>query len=150
MQDLLLIVHIVAVALWLGGSVMNGVINAKVATAGSVEASAKLARAEVNLGMVFYMPVAIITLLSGVGLVLNSGGAFGFGDPWVSFGFLAVIVAAILGPTRFLPLSEAIATGYESGDVPAAEAAVKQITMWSTINTLLLVVAIVLMVVKPG
>ncbi|HEX9888365.1 MAG TPA: hypothetical protein VGA69_02720 [Nitriliruptorales bacterium] len=150
MRDLLLIVHIVAVALWLGGSVMNGVINAKVGRAQSIEASAKLARAEVDLGTVFYMPMAILTLVSGVGLVLVSDGVYTFADPFVSVGFLSIIVAAVLGPAKFLPLSRRIAEGFENGNVDAAMAAVKQITVWSTINTALILLAIVVMVLKTG
>lgn len=150
MQDVLLIVHILAAALWFGGSVMNGVINRKVGAAGSTEASAKLARAEVPLGLQFYMPMAVLTLLSGVGLVLVSDDVYSFADPFVSIGFLAIIVSAILGPVKFQPLSERMAEGFESGNLDAAHAAVKEITMWSTVGTLLLLAAIVVMVLKPG
>lgn len=147
LQAILLVIHIGAMAVWFGGSIMNGVLNMGVEASGSVEANAKLARVGTGLGTKFYMPASILTLLSGVGLVLN--GDFSFGDPWISFGFLVVIVAAVLGPTKFMPLSERIAEGYESGDVAAAQAAGKQIAMWSAINTGLLFIAIVLMVWKP-
>ncbi len=150
MRDALLIIHILAIAAWIGGSIMNGVINMRVAAAGSVEGNAVLARSTVKLGMVFYMPAAIVTLLSGIGLIIASDDAYSWGAPWVSFGFLAVIVAAILGPVKFLPLSEQIAAGYEAGDVEAAQKASKDIAMWSSVNTLILVVALALMVIKPG
>lgn len=149
MRNVLLIIHIVAVALWLGGSVMNGVINAKLASTGDVGANARLARVETSLGQQFYMPASILTLLSGIGLVLISD-AWGFGEIWVSVGFLSIIVAAILGPVRFLPLSREIADAYEAGDAERAGAASQKIAMWSTLNTLLIVVALVLMVYKPG
>ena len=147
MRNVLLIVHIAAIAVWFGGSIMNGVINAKIAGTNDMSAKATLARSEVNLGTQVYMPVAVLTLLSGIGLVVV--GDFQFESIWVSFGFLAIIVSAVLGPVKFKPLSERIAVGYEGGDVAAAEAATKQITMWSSINTALLFIAIVLMVIKP-
>ncbi len=147
--ELLLVVHIVAIAIWFGGSVMNAIINMSVMKLGRQEANAGLARAETGLGMKVYMPASILTLLSGIGLVLVSDDLYGFGDPWISFGFLVVIVAAVLGPVKFQPLSEAIAEGYESGDVPAAEAAVKEIKVWSAVNSGLLLLAIIAMVVKP-
>ena len=147
MRNVLLIVHIAAIAVWFGGSIMNGVINAKIAGTSDMSAKATLARSEVNLGTQVYMPVAILTLLTGIGLVVV--GDFQFESIWVSFGFLAIIVSAVLGPVKFKPLSEQIAAGYEGGEVAAAEGASKQIAMWSTVNTLLLFVAIVLMVIKP-
>lgn len=150
MRDVLLSIHIIAVALWLGGSVMNGVVNAKLAATGDIAANARLARVETNLGQQFYMPASILTLLSGIGLVLVSDGAYSFGDLWVSVGFLSIIVAAVLGPVKFLPLSREIADAYEAGEAERAGAASQQIAMWSTVNTVLIVVALVLMVYKPG
>lgn len=149
MRDALLIVHIIAVSLWLGGSVMNGLLNAKLAAAGTVEANAYLARAETKLGMQFYMPMGVLTLLTGVGLVLDSD-TYSFSDPFVSMGFLAIIVAAALGPLKFEPLSEKIASAYEAGDATAAQESTKQIAMWSAIDTLLIVVALAMMVLKTG
>ena len=70
MRNVLLIVHIAAIAVWFGGSIMNGVINAKIAGTNDMSAKATLARSEVNLGTQVYMPVAILTLLTGIGLVV--------------------------------------------------------------------------------
>ncbi len=50
MRDTLLILHIVAVSLWLGGSVMNGLLNARLASTGNLPAQAALARVEESLG----------------------------------------------------------------------------------------------------
>lgn len=149
MQRVLLTVHIIAVALWLGGSVMNGFINAKVASQEDAHVNAGVARVETSLGLQFYMPMAILTLLTGIGLVLNSD-AYSFGSVFVGFGFLSIIVAAVLGPTKFQPLSDRIAAAYEAGDVPAARAASREIAMWSTINTALILLALVLMVYRTG
>lgn len=54
-------------------------------------------RVEEQLGTTSYAPVAILTLLTGIGLVPGDE-AYSFGDVFVSAGFLAIIVAAILGP----------------------------------------------------
>lgn len=149
MQNVLLIIHILAVSLWLGGSVMNGVLNMKVEATGNTAANAGLARAETTLGLQFYMPMAVLTLLSGIGLVLGND-AYSFGSLFVSFGFLAIIVAAALGPLKFQPLSDRIADAWEAGDVATAQAATKEIAMWSAVNTGLIVVALILMVLRTG
>lgn len=149
MRDTLLIIHIVAVSLWLGGSVMNGLLNARLASTGNMPAQAALARVEASLGTTFYAPVAILTLLSGVGLVLGDD-AFSFGDMFVSAGFLAIIVAAVLGPTKFEPLGKRIAEAYEAGDADAGQAASREIAMWSALDVVLILIALALMVIKPG
>ncbi len=148
MRDLLLIIHIVSIALWLGGGIMTGLVNQLVAGQASIEASARLARAETRLGRIFYMPLGILTLLSGIGLVLASD-AYSFADPFVGIGFLAILVAAVLGPVKFEPIGERIAAGYESGDTTAALVAVKEMRLWSTVDMGLILIAIVFMVVKP-
>lgn len=147
MQKVLLAVHVLAMALWLGGSIMNGVINMNVMKQGSTEGSATLARAEAKLGMTFYMPMSILTLLSGIGLVVN--GDFDWGAPWISVGFLTVIVAAILGPVKFQPLTDRMIAEYEAGDAAAGAATGMEIGKWSSITTILLVVSVILMVWKP-
>ncbi len=147
LTDILLSLHILAVAVWFGGSVMNGIINMKVMAAQDLHAAAVLARSEVKLGLHVYMPASIITLLTGVGLVVE--GSFDWGAPWISLGFLTVIAAAVLGPVKFMPLSERLATALEGKDVPAAEAAGKELRMWSMVTTGLLLVTIVAMVWKP-
>lgn len=149
MREVLLIIHLVAVSLWLGGSVMHGVITTRMASSGSLEARTHLARIGTMLGTTFYMPMAVLTLLSGIGLVLL-GDAYSFGDLFVSVGFLAIIVAAVLGPVKFKPLSERVVEAYAAGDEAGGDAASRQIMTWSTVNTTLILVALVLMVLKPG
>lgn len=149
MRDTLLIIHIVAVSLWLGGSVMNGLLNVRLASTGNLSAQAVLARVEENLGTTFYAPVAILTLLTGIGLVLGDE-AYSFGDVFVSAGFLAIIVAAVLGPTKFTPLGERMAEAFEAGDAEAGQAASREISRWSALDVGLILIALALMVIKPG
>lgn len=149
MRDALLIIHIIAVSLWLGGSVMNGLLNARLAATGNMPAQAALARIEAKLGTIFYAPAAILTLLTGVGLVLGNE-TYSFGDVFVSAGFLAIIVAAVLGPTKFEPLGQRIAEAYEAGDAAAGQAASREIALWSALDVGLIVLALALMVIKPG
>lgn len=148
MRDTLLSIHIIAITLWFGGSIMMGYLNMGVMKLGRIEASAGLARAETKAGLQFFMPMSIITLLTGVWLVLDND-AYEFSDPFVSFGFLAIISGVILGPTKFMPIGERMADALEARDEAAAAAATKEMMTWSMIQNLLLLIAIVLMVVKP-
>ncbi len=149
MRDILLIVHIISIALWLGGSIMNGVINMNVMKQNSLDGSLALARAEAKLGLTFYMPMSILAFVTGIALVVTSDGVFSMGDPWVSFGMLTVIVAAVLGPVKLQPLTDKMIAQYEAGDLAAGTAAGMEIGKWSTITTALLVISTILMVVKP-
>ncbi len=151
MRDLLLSIHVIAIALWFGGAVMIGLLNMGVMKAGRVDAQAVLARVESGLGLKWFMPMAVTTLVTGILLIVAvDGSPYEFSDLFVSVGFLAIIVSAILGPTKFEPLGRKIADSIEAGDQAAAEAAAKEIRMWSISQEILLLVTIVLMVVKPG
>jgi hypothetical protein len=56
------------------------------------------------------MPVGILVLGTGVGMVLSSEGAYRFEDLFVVIGVVVVIVGAVLGPAVFTP------TGFKAAD----------------------------------
>lgn len=151
MRDALLAIHILAVCLWFGGSIMNGVLNANVMKQNDAAAAAGLARAEAKLGVTFYMPMAVITLLSGLLLVFAVDGApWSLGDPWISLGFLTIIVAAVMGPVKFQPLTDKMIAAYEAGQPEEGKRLGMEIGKFSSITTGLLFLSIVAMVWKPG
>jgi uncharacterized membrane protein len=149
MSNVLLIIHILAVCLWLGGSIMNGIMNAGVMKTGDANTLATTFRAQAKTGLTFYMPMSILTLLTGIGLVVTSDGLFSMGDPWVSFGFLTVIVAAVLGPVKLQPLTDKAIEQFEAGDLAGGKKSAMDIGKFSSITTGLLAIAVILMVAKP-
>jgi uncharacterized membrane protein len=149
MRDFLLTIHILAVCLWLGGSIMNGIMNRRIMNNGDANTLATTFRAQAKMGLTFYMPLSIVTLLTGIGLVVNSDAGFSMGDPWVSLGFVTVIVAAILGPVKLQPLTDQAIEQFEAGELEAGKKSAMDIGKFSSITTGLLILTVIAMVVKP-
>ena len=89
-----------------------------------------------------YLPALVVVGVLGFALVGLSGGAFEFSDPWVSAAALLwLIIAAVVGAV-IMPAERLVG----AGDAGAAS----KLRAGSGVVTLLLVVVLFLMVVKPG
>lgn len=148
MTRLLLIVHIASAAIWLGGNFTQGVLAPHFARADATAAAAW------HLGTVkmlrfLYMPAAILILITGILMVAGST-VYGFGTPFVSIGFLVVIVGVVLGMAFFGPLARKAAGFYESGDTAAVRPIESRIAVLGVVDTLLVLLAVVVMVIKLG
>jgi hypothetical protein len=95
------------------------------------------------------MPVGIVVLITGVGMVLI-GDDFSFADAFVGIGFTMVVIGALLGKFVFEPGSNRAAEAIESGDKGAIRAAAGRLAAFGTVDTLLLVFAITAMVLRLG
>ena len=106
----------------------------------------------------FVLPGMLIVLAAGIYLVAR--GPWSFGAPWVSAAFVIVIVLLALEVAIFLPterrlieLSERDLAAAGGGEVvfgPDYEAAAKRFAVFGGMASLLVVVAVILMVLKPG
>jgi len=125
---IILLIHIASVVLAFGPNFVGPILRRNGATDVGM---AKTTRA-------VQLPSIAITFLSGILLIVLSGEVFSFEKPWVSTAFLVTIAAGVV---MFL-----LAAAYEKAD----KAAEKMIGMYSGILHLLLVVALVMMIWKPG
>jgi hypothetical protein len=145
-RDILLVFHIAGAGTWLGANIVQAVVppvaaRAETATlAGWYRITSVLARR-------LYMPAALLILLTGVLLVLQSE-AYGFGDLFVTIGFAMIVVGAILGIVIFGPGGEAAAAAVETEDVSKIRSAVAKLSAWGVVDTLLLLFTIAAMVLR--
>lgn len=146
-RNLLLVVHIAAVGAWLGANVMQALIPGLIGPE-SAAASAWF-RATEKLSGRFYIPVGVTVLITGILLVLDAP-AYGFGTVFVTIGFVAIIVGAVLGSTVFGPKSRAIADAIDSGDTTLAASTRESTGRWGIVDTLVLLFTIYAMVAKLG
>lgn len=149
MRDLLLILHIVGVAVWLGANVVQAISGPR-AAASSREARAWWAGTQELMAKVLYNVAGILVLLTGVGLVLVSDDAYAFSDMFVSIGFLAVIVGAALGIVVFGPGTRKLLAAIESGDEAEEKALSARMSAFGVMDTLVVLLAIASMVMKWG
>lgn len=152
---LVLLLHIGTAIVGYGGMIAHGAYHAK-AFRGPAGAGGVLL--EATRGVARIADYAIYALLPlGIVLIAISDDTFGFGDPWVSASFVVwfAIVAALHGAVRpavrtlgeraaALPAETSLDTD------PAATAASRRLMIGEAASQVLLVIALVLMIWKPG
>ena len=143
-RNLLLLVHIAAVAAWLGANLTQFVVAPRLRRAGSAEALA-WSNAARFLGQRYYNVAGIVVGASGVLLVLD-------GD-WHWRGFVLVGIAMIgigatLGIAVFEPLLKKEAAAIEACDVTKLTTTRHSITSVATLDTVLLLITMLAMIDK--
>lgn len=149
LQELLLFVHVLAAAVWVGGSVMLKVQSGRALKADPNRA-AELALETSQVGTALLMPASIVLLIAGLWLVFE--GDYGFEPLWVKLGLGIYVVSAVAGAAFLGPLYKQV--GELRAERGPGDAGVQQrlqrISMVSNIDLVLLVAAIFVMTVKPG
>jgi len=146
MEETLLTIHIIAAGTWLGANVVRFIVTPQLQKVGGATA-AGWHRIGVGLLRTLYMPAAILALITGIGLLsVVDESAFSMSDPFVSIGFLTVIVTSAMGMAFLAPQGRKAADARESGDQSAAADAEKKILLGTILDTTLVVVTIAAMV----
>ncbi|CAN5590503.1 hypothetical protein BH10ACT3_BH10ACT3_05320 [soil metagenome] len=144
MRDGLLILHIIGVAIWLGGNVTQAFVGSRISAA-STDVRLFWATSTGAMARVLYNVAGILVLITGIALVLDSD-FIDFSEPFIGIGFLAVIIGAVLGMAVFGPGSRQLAAAITSGDAQAEAAVNRKLTTFGIIDTLVVVVTIGAMV----
>lgn len=148
MHDTLLILHIIGVAIWLGGNAVLAFVGPRISTA---EPATRVWWADTQGAMarVLYNVAGILVLVTGVALVIDSD-FYSFSNAFVSIGFVAVIIGAVLGMTVFGPGSRNLSAAISAGDADEERSLTARLTAFGIIDTLVVVITIVAMVGKWG
>ncbi|MGA7229200.1 MAG: DUF2269 family protein [Acidimicrobiia bacterium] len=148
-RTLLLTIHILSIAAWFGGGLGGTFIRSRLVEKGGAIAAASV-RVSQAMGTRFFTPAALLTLLSGIGLVLSSDGAYTFGSLFVIVGLSIFLVSAV-GNSVFGGSRESRALeAFESGDDAAGKAAIDSVSGFSLVELVLLTATVVAMVYRWG
>lgn len=147
-REILLVLHIAGAGTWLGANVVQAVVP-PIAARKSAEVLAGWYRITSAIASRIYVPAAVLILVTGVLLVLESE-TYGFGSVFVTIGFGMIVIGALLGQFVFGPGGDAAADAVESGDGVAIRSAVGRLTRFGLIDTLLLLFTITAMVLRLG
>jgi uncharacterized membrane protein len=147
MRNTLLVLHILGVATWFGANMVLAFAGPRAAHA-SAETRRWWAETQGSMARVLYNVAGILVLITGVGLVLDSG--VSFGSTFVTVGFLAVIIGAVLGMAVFGPGTRKLAAAIEAGDEATEKSLNSRLAVFGAIDSLVLVFAIAAMVGKWG
>ncbi len=148
LRDILLVLHIAAAGTWLGANVVQAVAPPMAAKQGP-QAAAGWYRIAGGLSTRLYMPVGILLLVTGIWMVLISE-QFSFGSVFVSIGFAAIVIGALLGKFVFEPASEKAAMAIDSGDTVAMKATAGRIAGFGALDTVIILFTITAMVISLG
>ena len=148
MRDTLLTLHILAAGAWFGTNVVQIAVNPTLGSK-SAEVAADWHRTLVKFSRYLYMPASLIILGTGVWMVLDSD-AWEFSQAFVSIGFLAIILGAVLGMAFFAPNSRKAADALDNGDTDTARAIEQRVNIVGSLDTVVIIVTVVAMVAKWG
>jgi uncharacterized membrane protein len=146
LRDFLLVLHIAGAGTWFGANIVQAVVPS-MATKQAGGVASGWYRIAGRLSTVLYMPAAIVILLTGIFLVLQSE-IYGFGSLFVSIGFVTIVIGALLGIFVFGPVSTRAADAIDAGDDEGAKAATGRLSAFGLLDTLLVLTTIAVMVLK--
>jgi|FLYL01.1.fsa_nt_gi uncharacterized membrane protein len=144
MYELVLVLHVLGAALWLGGGVLSLVVTRRL---GSIpETWMTVTQA---LGNTYFAPVAVLTLLTGAGLVGMSG-AFGFTDGFVMLGLVVWIYSAVSNSTYGRKLDQRTGEAMAAGNRDLVRQAETKRALFHISHIALLTLVLAAMVLKLG
>ncbi|MEA1901901.1 MAG: DUF2269 family protein [Actinomycetota bacterium] len=148
MQHTLLILHILAAAAWIGGTIMLGFAGPRMAKAGGPAAGAWL-QVTLDASGKYFMPAAILSLLTGSFLV-ETNDAWAWSDTFVWIGAVVIVLAIVIGLVVNKPAATAAKEAAEAGDMAAAASNAQRAALGGQIIMFLLIASEILMVTKFG
>ena len=148
MRDTMLFLHILGAATWFGASLTIFIVVPRMRAAGHKGAGPFMGVYEKTSNMI-YAPAAVLLLVTGVWLVIDSS-FWDWDQAFVSIGFLAVIVRGGLSAMQFGPLAEKAALASTGGDAGGVQAAPQRTTLFTLVDTGIVVITLVGMVAKWG
>ncbi len=148
--DVILTVHILAVVVAFGVMFAHPVIDAQVRSSGGADLAA-LHRLHVALARRLITPAMTVVLLAGLYLAIDR---WSLGDPWISATFAVLLVLFVLTSSVLVPADLRLAEIAERAEAGAGgeeyERERRMANRFGGLALLLVVVAIFLMVAKPG
>ncbi len=146
-RTILLTLHIAAIASWLGADMLQYAMLGRWRKE-SVEGQAAWARMQFFAHDRYYAAVAVLILLTGLGLVFD--GDWSWGSNFIYVGLGAIVLGGVLGGVGLKGLAKKRVDALEAGDVAAAEAAHRRALPIELFLTAYVLVTILAMVKRWG
>ena len=153
MLQVLLALHILAAVIFMGNMITAAFWKVRTDRSGSLEAKAINSRAVLLAGLIFTGPGILVLLVTGI-LMVGITGWDRFQETWLGLSLVLLLVTAIIWIVALVPLErrmvrmsrDALERGSED---PAYARASRRWAMFGGIATLLPVVVLFLMVLRP-
>jgi uncharacterized membrane protein len=145
--ELLLTVHILAVALWFGSGLAITVVSYRLIAA----RDAALAPFVVNAGWWAgraHPAASVVIILAGFGMVADAD--LSLGETWIVLGLVGWVLVGALGGRFIGPTAERLAEAAAGGVTEQVRPTADRLLLFMRIEAGLLAVLIAIMVAKPG
>jgi uncharacterized membrane protein len=149
-NDLLLTLHILATATWIGAALALQVIAARMRPSTPDEVVDHFAIDAETIGKMLFAPASVVLLVTGVALVANEH--LGWTDAWILIGIGAFLVALAVGAVFLIPEGRRIAElartpGHDPAEVRNRT---RRRLLVARVDLLVLILAVADMVYRPG
>ena len=149
-DELLLTLHILAAATWIGAALALQVIARRMDTSAADVAVDHFAGDAEAVGKMLFGPAAVVLVITGVALVEHEH--LDWTKPWIVLGVGAVAVALAVGGAFLIPEGRRIAklAGEPGHDPAEVRTRARRRFLVARIDLLVLVLAVAVMVFRPG
>ena len=151
LYELFKTLHVVGAACWVGGGAISLFQAARVRASGNPTRLIEFLDEAEWLGKKYFGPIAGVTALMGVLMVIDVG-AENFKEPWIIIGILGFIASSVIGAAFLTPESGRLKELVNSKgmDDPETKSRIGRITLATRLDTLILILVVADMVIKPG
>jgi hypothetical protein len=141
--------HILGSATWFGANMAQLTISRGM-LAGGPEPARRWMETVARVTNPLYGAASVVILVTGIILVLGSGGAYSFGSLFVTIGFAVIIIGGALGGLVFSRKAKEAVALYDAGKAAETGPAHQTIARWGLVDTVLVAFTILVMVAKWG
>jgi uncharacterized membrane protein len=151
MYEFWLFVHVLMAIVWVGGSIHLQIIGARLTAANDPIQLAGFSKQAEWIGTRVLTPAAILIVIAGVLMVLDSSGSPAFEDLWVIIGIAGFLYSFINGATLLGPLSGKTANLIEERGAEDAQVQtnIRRLFLYGRIELVILIVVVWAMTMKP-
>jgi uncharacterized membrane protein len=148
--ELLKFLHIASVIAWIGGGIGITVLQLRMTASGDRPGLMSVGRQMEAIGKLYYTPLAVVTLGTGVWMVATSG--WTFGEPWIVTGIAGIVVSMGIGLGIITPTGRRLQSesAKPEPDVAAIAGLSQRLRALGITNLVILMVVVWAMVAKPG
>jgi len=137
--ELLKTIHVLAIAAWFGGGLVQGLVGER-ARRRSREERRAILEESLWAGGRFYPAAAAVALVTGILMVVDHP-TYGFADPWITIAMTGWLLASLNG---------GLLVGRAVKAAIADDAAFPRVLVFTRLDSLLLALIVADMVIKPG
>lgn len=145
MYELLLAIHLLAAVTWVGGTIALTVLAERF----SADERLTVAPHFAWYGERVITGAAVVLLLAGFGLVRELQ-SVEIGDLWILLALAGYAASFVIGAGVLGPAGKRIGEAAAAGDLAGVERAYARILSFSRVDTLIVVLVVIDMAVKPG